>query len=444
MASRFLNYYNEKKYDEIYSLLSPSFKNEMAAKEFGNFLGNDVFISYSTFEKFNFHKDGSDHSQFLGQFKNGELLIKLNVNDQNQIDLLQLLPYESVPKTKITDYLSDNKKSTSMDSLVDKMVSNYMQSPQNCGLSIALYKDGREYFYNYGEIKRNTKSIPSANTIYEIGSVSKVFCGVLLAKAIAEKKVKATDDIRLYLPEGKYKNLESRDNYIQLIHLANHTSGLPRIPEDIELQPDYDPLNPYKNYNKEMVLNYLQTITLSTEPGKVCEYSNLGMGLLGIILEKVYNRPFEELVKEKICKPLNMTGTAIKLNEAQQPLFATGYNSLGKETPHWELPDITAAGGIRSTPKDMLVFLEQNIEEKDEALKLSHQLTFTTGNTIGMAWHMFKTKQGNTLTWHNGATFGSTTFCGFIKEKNCAVVVLSNSGMAVDPIALSILKFLQQ
>jgi CubicO group peptidase (beta-lactamase class C family) len=168
------------------------------------------------------------------------------------------------------------------------------------------------------------------------------------------------------------------------------------------------------------------------------------MGLLGIILEQVYNKSFDDLVKEKICQPLNLIGTGISLNESQQQNFATAYNSMGKETPHWELKDIAAAGALRSTPKDMLTFLKENITEKDNAFKLSHTPTFTLGNTMGMAWHIMKTKQGNNLIWHNGATFGSTAFCGFIKEKNCAVVVLSNSGSAVDPIALGLLRYLQQ
>lgn len=444
MANRFLDYYNEKKYAEVYALLSPSFKKNLSAKDFEKFINNDVYVYYSTLEKINHHKDGTDHSQFIGQFKNGELLLKLNVNEANQIELFQLLPYESTPKTKITDYLTDNKKTTPLDSVINKLVTDFIQSPQNCGLSIGVCKDGKEYFYNYGETKRESKTLPKTSTIYEIGSVSKVFCGVLLAKAIEENKVKATDDIRKFLPDGKYKNLLSRDNYIQLIHLANHTSGLPRIPEDIELQPNYDPLNPYKNYSREMLFKYLEKVKLTTEPGKVCEYSNLGMGLLGIILEKVYNKSFDELVKEKICQPLNLTGTCIELNENQKTDFATSYNTNGKETPHWELKDIAAAGAIRSTPKDMLIFMKENLEEKDNALKLSHVPTFTMGSTVGMAWHIMKTKYGNNLVWHNGATFGSTAFCGFIKEKNCAVVVLSNSGSAVDPIALGILKFLQQ
>jgi CubicO group peptidase (beta-lactamase class C family) len=271
-----------------------------------------------------------------------------------------------------------------------------------------------------------------------------VFCGILLAQAILEHKVKATDDIRMYLPKGKFKNLEVNGKFIQLIHLANHTSGLSRIPGDIEKDPAFDPFNPYAHFTKEMLIKYLETVELVSGPGTNCDYSNTGMGLLGMILENIYCKTFEELVEEKICAPAGMKNTTINLNAEQEALLATGYNTSGNVTPYWTLPATPAAGALRSTPKEMLLFTEKNLEEKDAAMKLSHQRTFNDGTEIGMAWQLLKTKQGNTLTWHNGATYGAGSFIGFIKEKNCAVVVMGNSGTQVDMIALAILKFLQQ
>lgn len=436
--------YNEKNFKGVYALTAPSFREKIKENDFADFLGKSVYVQFGVINQCEYLKEENGVSGFILRHVNGNLKMNLSFDENYKLTLFELQPFEGMPKVKRQTYLSDNKLQTSLDSIIEKTVKDYMQSPQNCGLSIGIYKDGKEYFYNYGEVKRDSKVMPTNASIFEIGSISKTFCGILLAQAISEKKVSLNDDIRKYLPEKKYKNLEMYEAPIQLVHLANHTSGLPRVPENIDAQPNYDPMNPYKNYSKEMIFNYLEKITLSSEPGKNCEYSNLGMALLGVILEKVYNKSFEELVKEKIATPFAMKNTGINLSDEQQKLFTTGYNSNGMETPHWDLGNMAAAGGIRSNTNDMLLYLEQNMKESNEALKLAHQSTFNNGSNVALSWHLLKTKQGNNLIWHNGGTYGYSSFCGFIKEKNSAVVVLSNSGVIVDPIALSVLRFLQK
>lgn len=349
---------------------------------------------------------------------------------------------DSIPKKRLI-YLTDNKLKTSLDSTIDKMVVDFMQSPQNCGLSIGIIKDSLCYFYNYGETKRNNKTLPDKNTIFEIGSISKTFCGIVLAYAVKEGKINLEDDIRMYLP-GKYPDLETNKQYIQVKHLANHTSGLPRLPDNIKDQPEFNLLDPYKNYTKQMAFEYLKTVKLTHEPGQLCEYSNFGMGLLGMILEKIYNKPFEEIIKEKICIPNNMNSTAVTLNLEQLKQFTDGFNYAGVLTPHWNFADLVAAGGLKSSTNDMISYLRYNLNEKDEAIKLSHQSTYNNGSNVALAWHIIKTKLGNQLIWHNGGTFGYSSFCGFIKEKNCAVVVLSNSATSIDFMGISILKTLQK
>jgi len=193
-----------------------------------------------------------------------------------------------------------------------------------------------------------------------------------------------------------------------------------------------------------MVFEFLKTVKLDHEPGDVCEYSNFGMGLLGMILEKVYNLPFEEIITKKICLPNNMNSTAIKLNPEQIILLTDGHNAAGVLTPHWDLGVFVSAGGIKSSANDMLSYLRFNMNEEDAALKLAHRLTYNNGSNVALAWHIIKTKLGNELVWHNGATFGYSSFCGFIKEKKCAVVVLSNSSTNVDQIGISIFKILQK
>lgn len=343
--------------------------------------------------------------------------------------------------TKRTFFLSDNKKQTPLDSLVDKAVLGFIQSPENCGISIGFTKNDTSYFYNYGETKRDSKILPSAATSYELGSVTVTFCGILLAQAVTENRLRLEDDIRKYLP-GIYPQLTFNKKAILIKHLANHTSGLSQIPEDMLTQPDFDSLNPYKNYTTQKIYSYLRSIQLTSEPGTAYDYSNLGVAVLGLILEKVYGQSFDELVKEKICQPNNMTNTGVTLHAIHQS--ASGYNQDGVPMPAWDLGAFAAAGGLKSSGADMLAYLSYNLKEKDKAVRLAHMQTFKDRQALGLCWFINKTKYGNTLTWHNGATYGFSSFCGFVKEKNCSVVILSNTATSVDYIGIAILNYLQQ
>lgn len=340
-------------------------------------------------------------------------------------------------------YLSDNAKLSDLDLLVDSLVKGFMQSSENCGLSIGITVGNKDHFYNYGETQKGTGKMPSKNSVYEIGSVSTTFCGLILAYAVMENKVNPEDDIRKYLP-GKYPDLLYSKAPIRIKHLVNHSSGLPVIPGNMLQQEDYDSLNPYKHYKRQQIFDYLKVIKLKQTPGVTCDYSNLGIALLGIILEDVYSKSFEDLVNEKICAPAQMKSCFISSPSSQTDYLTQGYNEKGDATPAWQLGDFAAAGGLHSSSEDLLRYLKLELSETDSAVKLSHQPTFVGRQKLAFAWFIKRTHDGNTLYWHNGATFGFRSFCGFVKEKNCAVVVLSNSAMDVDYIGIRILNQLQQ
>jgi len=216
------------------------------------------------------------------------------------------------------------------------------------------------------------------------------------------------------------------------------------VPENLKTLPGYDSLNPYMNYPEQSVYNYLHEIQLHVEPGTVSEYSTLGMALLGLIIETAYDRPFEDLVKEKICLPNNMLSTNFLLSSKQLQESAIGYNQYGKATPAWYLGTFNPAGGLKSSCNDMITYLEYNLSETDEAPRLSHIPAFNDRQTLGLGWLIKTTKQNNTLIWHNGSTFGFNAFAAFIKEKKCSVIVLANSASSVEYIGIAILNYLQQ
>jgi CubicO group peptidase (beta-lactamase class C family) len=443
MADSIEQLFNSKRFKEIYSLITPDFKRDIQEKDLTDLLENGLYAPYGKITNTEFLRKDTGYYVFILHFEPEKIQMNIGVDNLKQIAYFQFIPYKEALLTKREKFLSDNKKQNRLDSVADKVLSEFMADPKACGVSVAVFKNGKEHFYNYGETKRNSEQLPSSNTIYEIGSISKTFCGILLAKAVQENKIKLEDDIRNYLP-GKYPDLSYNGVPIRVKNLVNHTCALPKIPEDMMSQPGFDPLDPYKHYTKQMVYNYLKTVKLTEEPGTSCKYSNFGMGLLGIILEEVYKKPFESLVKEKICNPAHMISTGINLDPEQSTRFAEGYNEEGAATPHWDLGALPAAGALRSTSRDMLAYTKYNLDEKDSAVKLSHELTYKGRENVAMAWYLKKTKQGDILMWHSGGTYGFSSFCGFIKDKNCSVVVLSNRFTNVDYIGIAILDYLQK
>jgi CubicO group peptidase (beta-lactamase class C family) len=443
VTTQIVKTYNSKNYKGFYALLSASFKSQQSEKEMTDFL-KEINGLYGNMKTVAFQKEKDPFRHYKASFEKGDLELMLACNSKKEIEGLSFQPYAEIPDIN-KQIASDNPKQNALDLEVDSLVKAYLSKPENASLSIGILKNGKTVFYHYGETRKGTGNLPSNASIYEIGSISKSFTGILLAKAIEEQKVKADDDIRKYLPES-CKNLSYKNTPVTLVQLANHTAGIPRLPENLTDQKNFDEKDPYHHYTKELLFAYLGKLKLKTMPGTVSEYSNTGMALLGVILEGVYGKSYEALVKEKITEPLHMAHTYQEVPAAELPKFCTGYDEKGHETPYWNLGDIPACGGLRSTISDMMLYLEANVEEKDPAIKLSHVTTFQNGkyNSLGMAWHKQQSLSGDELIWHNGGTYGFSSFMGLSKGKGYGVVVLSNSGNNVDALAISILKALKK
>ncbi len=436
--------YNTKDYKGFYDLLSPNFKSQQSESDIKTFLKDNVYTYYGNIESVSFIKEVDGFNHYKTILEKGNLEMLLACNEKNEIAGFTFLPMAAKPMTLKNKFTSDNKKQTKLDLKIDSIVTQFMSNPVNAGLSIGIIQDNNITYYHYGENNKESKQMPDNFTIYEIGSISKTFTGLLLANAIIDKKINLDEDIRKYLPK-ECAELNYHGTPITIKHLVTHTSRIPRIPENIERQPGYNELNPYKNYDKKMVYSYLSTLKLDTIPGIIYDYSNTGVALLGMILETVCQQSYEELLEKYITTPLNMKHTFVNVPSPELINFAQGYNGKGKKTPHWDLGDQVGAGGIKSTIADMCLYLNENINESSITLKLAHDLQFKSSNeSVALAWTVQATKKGNTLLWHNGGTYGFASFCGFIKDKKIGVVVLSNSGNSVDQISIDILRYLQQ
>ncbi len=437
----FVELYNSKQHPQIYQLLDTSLQAKISREGFVKFLNDSLFQPLGAILRYDHLYQTEAYQSFQMAFERGKKELQITLTAGDWITRLQFLPIQETPATKKSEPANDNQMQTSLDTLVHSLCKAYMQLPPTCALSIGIIKNGQRTFYNYGEIARTAQQLPQPTNLYEAGSITKTFTGLLLAQAILEKKIQADEDIRHYLP-GRYPNLAYGNTPITVIHLVNHSSGLPRIPSNLFAQEPFDTLNPYKNYTEQLLYQDLRLQVIDKPPGSSSSYSNYGMAVLGKILERVYKKTYSELVREKILVPLNMNNSCIDLNSEQEKKLLPGYSASGNSTKHWDLAVFQAAGALHTSTEDMLNFLAYQLLENDSACKLSHRPTFEKNEKIAMAWQIRSGRSTGEVYWHNGATFGFTSFCAFIPGTKSALIILSNAAASTDHLAIQVLRFL--
>ena len=279
------------------------------------------------------------------------------------------------------------------------------------------------------------------DTVFEIGSATKAFTGLLLADMVRRNEVKLDDPISKFLPASV--KVPTRNNrQITLLDLATHTSGLSRLPDNMVPK---DAENPYADYTVEQMYAFLSDHSLPRDIGAEYEYSNLGVGLLGHILALKAGTNYETLVRERICRPLGLTNTMITLSPGLKKRLAVGHNESGAPVKNWDLPALAGAGALRSTANDLLKFLSAHLEltrsELAPAMKVAQQPRHAAGSgmEIGLCWHI-ASKHDAKLVWHNGGTGGYHSFLGFNPQNKRGVVVLANSARSFDDIGYHLLE----
>ena len=293
-----------------------------------------------------------------------------------------------------------------------------------------------------GKVSLDGTQQPDGDTVFEIGSVTKVFTSLILADMIEKDEVKPDDPVSKFLPATvKVPSRNGRE--ITLLDLSMQVSGLPRLPDNLK---PADPANPYADYDASKLYDFLSRYTLTRDPGEKYEYSNLAVGLLGHALALKAGMSYEELLRRRIFDPLGMSGTSITLSEAQKKRLAPGYDGGLKPVKNWDFAVLAGCGAVRSTVNDMLKFVAANLELTDTPLKFAvrRMRAVTKGISapdleIGMAWHVF-TKFDTRIWWHNGGTYGYRSFVGFNPAKKEGVVLLCNTFMDNDDLGKHVLE----
>lgn len=323
----------------------------------------------------------------------------------------------TAPEVKTTNPLK-----TALDIRIDSLVCDYFRNPHAAGLSIGLIIDGKHYSYHYGEITKGSQTVPNSLTGYEIASITKTFTTTLLAHAILEGKVALHDDIRRFLP-GDFSNLSYAGQPITLLHLANHTARLPTLPPSVGEQPGANPLNPEGELDSLRFYQALREFKPDTLPGYKFDYSNWGMALLGHILENVYHQPYSRLIETYITQPLGMHHTFYQRVKENKSRMALPYSENSNQIMYQHGGMFGPAGDIHSDLADMIQYLQSQIEEKDAAIKLTHQLT---RNNTGLGWGT-RGNGANRDIQHNGSSLGFRSHISAFPELKAGCVLLANS-----------------
>lgn len=339
------------------------------------------------------------------------------------------------------------------DSTVRAILAEAVAAGTSRGLVVGLLDaDGSRRVIAYGD--PGSDALPlDAESVFEIGSMTKVFTGIVLADMSRRGEVDLNDPVADHLPPDV--RVPIRDGgAITLLDLATHHSGLPTNPGN--LAPS-DPRDPFGDYTVRRLYDFVSEYELPRDPGEAFVYSNVGMALLGEALAERAGTTYGALVRERILAPLEMSHTAIELTPWMREHLVQGHDRAREPMPNWELTGIAGAGALRSNAGDMLIFAAANLSRDSTdlvlAMRESHgarrsmgpdpaypgRQDLVEGGRVGLSWFISRPGE-RTIMFTAGLTGGYSSFLGLDLEAGRAVVLLSNTGLtSVDHIGFHLL-----
>jgi CubicO group peptidase (beta-lactamase class C family) len=301
----------------------------------------------------------------------------------------------------------------------------------DAGVTIGVVQHGVRRILAYGATK--------TDSVFEIGSITKTFTGLLLAQLAEQKKVRLDEPVRALLPSGTVAAPTSGGE-ITLLDLSAQRSGLPRLPDNFHPADD---TNPYADYDEKALYAFVASHGVARPDKPEFAYSNVGVGLLGHALAARSALSYEALVHKQITGPLGMRDTSVTLTPALRARFAVGHDDEHKPVRAWDQNALAGAGAIRSTAADMLTYLEAQLHPDrlapsaratpegrtlPAAIAASHAVRGEAGPGLHIALNWLRVDATGSY-WHNGGTGGQTAFALFNPEKDFGVVVLCNTSL---------------
>ncbi|MFC4162980.1 serine hydrolase [Epilithonimonas zeae] len=333
-----------------------------------------------------------------------------------------------------TSIFSQNKNNqdTSLYSTMDKNSKSLFEKSKAYSVSIGIIKDGKIYTKHYGEIDKGKGNKADNNTYFEIASVTKVMTGYLLAQAVLDKKISLDNDIRKYL-KGDYPNLQYNGKPVTIKDLISYKSAIPSVlPDDREIMKTFDNnttfklVELYKNYSKSDFLRDLKAVKPDTIPGTKYLYSNPSLELAGLVLENIYQEPFEQLLKKNLWSKLKMNHTKFTLKPEEN--LANGYNSNHVLMPHYASKLWGSAGmQTKSTLEDLMKFLKFELDSQNNTVQESQRMnTDSNQDSYGYFWDRIYISEFGKYAFKHGGAYGNQVMFSVFPEQNLGIIIMVN------------------
>lgn len=316
--------------------------------------------------------------------------------------------------------------------------------PDNTQLSIAMIENAHADFFGIIVNDDSLSCVENKDSVFEIGSLTKLFTSAMLANLLKDGKIELDEEINSYLP-FHLRNIDNINNPITFRTLANHTSGLPRMPDNYAYYPESS--HDAKAYSLETLQEYLESdLELISNPGEDYIYSNLGYGILGYLVTNLFNRDYERLLQKLISKPYKLKNTSSNINKIRN-LLVSGKDPKGKVINNYDYGILNPSGGAFSNISDLTKFIQANFDD-DDIMSLQREETYGWGNFgVALGWHILKIG-GSNCEWyfHSGGMEGYRSSVYMDARSGRAVIVLSNlstfhpNSNNIDRLAFDLLK----
>jgi len=437
----FILNFNTEKYDLIFENFSQEMKQALPLQNTKQFLA-DVKNHAGKIEGLEFlNFQQGTFAAYKTSFEKSLMTVLISIDDQNKIDGLYIKPYLD---SAITEKISLDNLHEYPEEIRSIIVAKTKDLPNQARLSIALIQNGE--VKNYGVQKSEDQIGPDENhrNLFEIGSITKVFTSTVLTSLVLDNQLELNEEINSYF------DFQFKDNRkLTFESLSNHTSGLPRLPKNLDLSiPSIDE-NPYKDYGKKELEVYLRELMdVKNEDLGIFEYSNLGVGLLGYTLGLSQKTSFQNLLQTKVFDKYGLTQSYTSSEDLGDRLIK-GLDYEGYEVINWDFDVLFGGGGIISSTEDLSKFALAQFNPENLELALTRQPTIqlNENSAIGLGWHIELSKNKNNLYWHNGGTGGYSSCMVLNVDKKLGVIVLSNvSGIneTIDELSFELLKVLKK
>ena len=423
LVNDFIKAYNNENYQSVFDLFSSEMKTALPINELTDFLKN-LNSNAGKISANEFIREENNISIYKLTFEKWVSQYSFSIDDDKKIAEVF---YFDTYRDEILSGLAINSLLNNGGLISDEQIELIFEKskyfPNNTQISLAFINGDNVTYYG---LKRQNDSIfyiSNYKDIFEIGSITKVFTANILAKSVIDNKIKLNENINDYL-DIKFKN----DISISFKSLANHTSGLPRMPSNFEQEASSSD-NPYKHYDDKYLKDYLiNFMEIDNKDIGNSAYSNLGMGLLGFTLSNIYNLNYQELYEKYIFSKYNMKNTTFNMQSVNKKLVK-GLDAEGNYTSNWELASLASTGGILSNVEDLAKYGIAHFNKSNLDLMLMTKKTVRVDDQVdtGLGWHIINSeKSDNKWHWHNGGTGGYTSSMAIDIKNLVGVIVLSN------------------